>query len=60
MLIGEALRRGKKPGWAWYLFKDKFGHEPDRFWNRTALAPAPEVSSYVRSRLIAYAKRRAA
>jgi DNA repair protein RadD len=60
MLIGEALRRGKKPGWAWYLFKDKFGHEPDRFWNRTALAPAPEVSSYVRSRLIAYAKRRVA
>jgi DNA repair protein RadD len=56
MLIGEALRRGKKPGWAWYLFRDKFNHEPDRFWNRTALAPAPEVSSYVRSRIIAYAK----
>jgi hypothetical protein len=60
MLIGEALRRGKKPGWAWYLFKDKFGHEPHRFWNRTALAPAPEVSSYVRSRVIAYAKSRSA
>jgi DNA repair protein RadD len=60
MLIGEVLRRGKKPGWAWHLFQDKFGHKPDQFWNRTALAPAPEVSSYVRSRLIAYAKRRAA
>jgi DNA repair protein RadD len=56
MLIGEALRRGKKPGWAWYLFRDKFGHEPNRFWNRTALAPTPEVFSYVRSRIIAYAK----
>jgi DNA repair protein RadD len=60
MLIGEALRRGKRPGWAWYLFRDKFGHEPDRFWNRTALAPTPEVFSYVRSRIIAYAKSRSA
>jgi superfamily II DNA or RNA helicase len=59
MMVGEALRRGKKkPGWAWYLFKDKFGHEPHRFWNRTALKPTPEVSSYVRSRVIAYAKAR--
>jgi len=56
MLIGEALRRGKKPGWAWYLFRDKFGHESDRFWNRTAFAPTPEVSSFVRSRIIAFAK----
>jgi DNA repair protein RadD len=56
MLIGEALRRGKRPGWAWYLFRDKFGHEPDRFWNRTAFAPTPEVSSFVRSRIIAFAK----
>ena len=58
MLIGEALRRGKKPGWAWYLFRDKFGHEPDRFWERTAFTPTPEVSSFVRSRIIAYAKAR--
>jgi len=56
MLIGEALRRGKKPGWAWYLFRDKFGHEPDRFWERTAFTPTPEVSSFVRSRIIAFAK----
>jgi DNA repair protein RadD len=60
MLIGEALRRGKKPGWAWYLFRDKFGHEPNKFWNRTALAPIPEVSSFARSRIIAYAKSRSA
>ena len=58
MLVGEALRRGKKPGWAWYLFKDKFNHEPDRFWDRTASTPTPEVASFVRSRIIAYAKRR--
>ena len=60
MLVGEALRRGKKPGWAFYLFQDKFGHEPHRFWDHTALAPTPEVASYVRSRIIAYAKRREA
>jgi DNA repair protein RadD len=56
MLIGEALHRGKKPGWAWYLFRDKFGHEPDRFWERIAFTPTPEVSSFVRSRIIAFAK----
>lgn len=60
MLIGECLRRGKKPGWAFYLYKDKFGHEPPWGYDRTAIAPSPEVSSYVRSRIIAYAKRRAA
>jgi DNA repair protein RadD len=60
MLVGEAVRRGKKPGWAFYLFQDKFGHEPHRFWDHTALAPTPEVASYVRSRIIAYAKRREA
>jgi hypothetical protein len=56
MLIGEALHRGKKPAWAWYLFRDKFGHEPDRFWERIAFTPTPEVSSFVRSRIIAFAK----
>jgi DNA repair protein RadD len=60
MLVGEVLRRGKKPGWAFYLFQDKFGHSPLQHWDRTALAPTPEVASYVRSRIIAYAKRRAA
>jgi DNA repair protein RadD len=60
MLVGEVLRRGKKPGWAFYLFQDKFGHAPPQHWDRTALAPTPEVASYVRSRIIAYAKRRAA
>ena len=58
MLIGEALRRGKRPGWAWYLFQDKFGHEPNRLWDRTALTPTPEVSNYVQSRVIAYARRK--
>jgi DNA repair protein RadD len=60
MLIGEALRRGKNPNWAFYLFRDKFGHDRPGHWDRTALAPTPEVINYVRSRVIAYAKARAA
>jgi len=45
MLVGEVLRRGKKPGWAFYLFQDKFGHGPLQHWDRTALIPTPEVAS---------------
>ena len=56
MLIGEALRRGKNPNWAFYLFRDKFGHDRPADWDRTALEPSPEVSSFVKSRIIAFAK----
>jgi DNA repair protein RadD len=58
MLIGEALRRGKNPNWAFYLFRDKFGHDRAPHWDRTALVPSPEVSSFVKSRIIAFAKRK--
>jgi DNA repair protein RadD len=58
MLIGEALRRGKNPNWAFYLFRDKFGHDREPHWDRTALVPSPEVSSFVKSRIIAFAKRK--
>jgi DNA repair protein RadD len=56
MLIGEAMRRGKNPNWAFYLFRDKFGHDRPAYWDRTALEPTPEVSSFVKSRIIAFAK----
>ena len=58
MLIGEALRRGKNPNWAFYLFRDKFGHDRPADWDRTALEPSPEVSGFVKSRIIAFAKRK--
>jgi DNA repair protein RadD len=58
MLIGEALRRGKNPNWAFYLFRDKFGHDRPAYWDRTALIPSPEVSNFVKSRIIAFAKSR--
>jgi DNA repair protein RadD len=56
MLIGEALRRGKNPNWAFYLFRDKFGHDRPSHWDRTALEPTPEVANFVSSRIIAFAK----
>jgi DNA repair protein RadD len=58
MLIGEALRRGKNPNWAFYLFRDKFGHDRPSHWDRTALEPTLEVTNFVRSRIIAFAKRK--
>jgi DNA repair protein RadD len=56
MLIGEALRRGKNPNWAFYLFRDKFGHDRPSHWDRTALEPTLEVTNFGRSRIIAFAK----
>jgi DNA repair protein RadD len=58
MLIGEALRRGKNPNWAFYLYKDKFGHKPPWSYDRTAITPTPEVTRFVQSRVIAHAKAR--
>jgi DNA repair protein RadD len=55
MLTAIALERGYKPGWAAHKFKDKFGEYPTA---RSAdpITPSPEVRSWVRSRMIAYAK----
>ena len=51
--------RGYKPGWAAHLFKEKFGTWPP--WGQVVAPrePSYEVVQYVRSRTIAYAKRRA-
>jgi superfamily II DNA or RNA helicase len=57
MLRYIALERGYNPGWVGHYFKQKFGHWPTRRYP-DPIEPAPEVRSWVRSRLIAYAKRR--
>jgi superfamily II DNA or RNA helicase len=59
MLIYIAAERGYKLGWAAVNYKEKFGSWPP--WGNTPepLPPTPEVRSWVRSRLIAYAKGRA-
>ena len=50
-----------KPAWAAAKYKDKFGEWPPFAWNSLSPAnePSLEVSSWVRSRDIAFAKRMA-
>jgi DNA repair protein RadD len=60
MLAAIAAERGYKPGWAAVNYKEKFGAWPP-FGNVAApIPPSPEVLSWVRSRMIAYAKRKEA
>ena len=54
-LVGVAMQRGYKPGWAAHQYKSKFGHWPPHS-NVEPMVPKPEVTSWVRSRQIAYAK----
>ena len=51
-----ASERGYKPGWIAHKFKEKFGAFPP--WGPTPkpIPPTPEVKSWVRSRMIAFAK----
>jgi DNA repair protein RadD len=57
MLLYIAGQRGYKPGWASHKYNEKFGEWPaDR--NVQPYPPTPEVSSWVRSRQIAFAKRK--
>ena len=60
MLIHIGDERGYKSGWAAHKYKEKFGVFPA--WGATPqpIPPTPEVRSWVRSRQIAYAKRRVA
>lgn len=54
-LVGVAMQKGYKPGWAAHQYKSKFGQWPP-FGNVEPIPPSPEVQSWVRSRQIAYAK----
>jgi DNA repair protein RadD len=51
-----AAERGYKSGWVAYKFKEKFGSFPP--WGATPapIPPTPEVKSWVRSRMIAFAR----
>ena len=57
-LLWIAHERGRKPGWAAYTYKDKFGTWPDaKPWALPEPeAPSPALRAWVRSRDIAYAK----
>jgi DNA repair protein RadD len=60
MLTAMAAERGYKPGWAAVNYKEKFGKWPPYGAAVMPIPPSPEVRAWVRSRLIAYAKSRAA
>jgi hypothetical protein len=60
MLMHIAIECGYKPGWAAYMYKEKFDTWPPWGSSPRPISPLPEVRSWVRSRLIAYAKRRGA
>ena len=59
MLAHIAADHGYKPGWIAHKYREKFGEWP-RSNSVTPIKPSPEVLSWVRSRNIAFAKRRAA
>jgi hypothetical protein len=59
MLTAIAQERGYKPGWVAVNYKEKFGQWPPSGVTVMPIPPSPEVRSWVRSRLIAYAKSRA-
>lgn len=60
MLTAVARQRGYSPKWATVNYKERFGGWPPYGSVAEPLEPSPEVLSWVRSRLIAYAKRRGA
>jgi superfamily II DNA or RNA helicase len=55
MLLGYCQRHGRKPGWAYYKFREKFGVYPSGQLERIAIEPSPAVLSWIRSRNIAWA-----
>lgn len=56
MMLGWCEEHGKKPGMAYYRFKERFKHDPPR--SRSPLEPDARVSNYMRAGLIRYAKRK--
>lgn len=61
-LLGYCEQSGKKPGMAFYKFQEKFkGEKPPFAWKSLPpLDPTPEVSAWLKSRAIAWAKGRKA
>jgi superfamily II DNA or RNA helicase len=60
MLVQIGMERGYKAGWSAHKYKEKFGAWPPWGSAPQPIPPSPEVRSWVRSRIIAYAKARGA
>lgn len=59
MLVYIQRERGHVPGWVGHTFRDKFDTWPPWGTSPAPIEPSAEVRAWVRSRAIAYAKRRA-
>lgn len=58
-LIGWCVDNNKKPGMAFFKYQEKFGVQPSMA-KPAAKSPGPDVSRWIRSRQIAFAKARKA
>ena len=58
-LLGYCEEKGKKPGWAFHLYKTKFGVQPSMA-KPAAKEPSIAVRNWVKSRAIAFSKAMAA
>ncbi|WP_230680821.1 hypothetical protein, partial [Streptococcus pneumoniae] len=58
-LIGWTIEKNKKPGQAYYKYREKFGVDPSMA-KPAPMPPGPEVMQWIRSRNIAFSNRRAA
>ena len=56
MLLWHADSTGKKRGWAFYKYQERFKMRPNDLRDFTT-PPDAEVANWIRSRAIAYAKR---
>lgn len=56
-LVGFALEKNRKPGWAAYLYEDKFGQLPKGGLPEAA-EPSPEVRRWIKSNFIRKSKGR--
>ena len=56
-LLGYARNKGYQPGWAFHKYREFTGREP-RGLNQVAATPTPEILGWIRSRQIAFAKRK--
>jgi superfamily II DNA or RNA helicase len=56
MIAGYAAERGRKPGYAYFKFQERFGHKPPWDLKPKPCEPSAEVRAWCRSRDIAYAK----
>ena len=59
-LLGYAQERSYKPGWAAAQFRDRFGQWPERSWPTIPAVTSLTTRSWIRSRMIALAKKRSA